>query len=301
MRLLLLLTLCFAPTPLRAQTGNYSDASLERLNLKFRSLYARARSQRIVGVSPILIARGDSLVLIRNNERTEGTVVSPNYHDLKTIAHIPLGIFCVVSGTKDKLTADDLKQLQEYCTQMKAAEMSLSTAFPDEALRERQQAMMTRCIAFTGDVIEQGRCDRDTLDEFVDDLRPDVLKNVETATRLRIDNYHQQMKQWRPLLSAEEWQRLYVIIPGAALPRKNSMAVQYFAKLLQEPGEGRRIIYAESQFEESRDLLLLGTHILDAEAARAFFNDPWRLQRDMLGAAADSYLDTLDFDDFESP
>ena len=56
MRLLLLLTLCFAPTPLRAQTGNYSDASLERLNLKFRSLYARARSQRIVGVSPILIA-----------------------------------------------------------------------------------------------------------------------------------------------------------------------------------------------------------------------------------------------------
>ena len=92
-----------------------------------------------------------------------------------------------------------------------------------------------------------------------------------------------------------------MIIPGAALPRKNSMAVQYFAKLLQEPGEGRRIIYAESQFEESRDLLLLGTHILDAEAARAFFNDPWRLQRDMLGAAADSYLDTLDFDDFESP
>ena len=77
---------------------------------------------------------------------------------------------------------------------------------------------------------------------------------------------------------------------------KNSVAVQYFAKLLGERGEGKRIIFAESRFEESQELQLLGTHILDTEVGVAFFNDPWRMQRDLLSSAADSYLDTMDFD-----
>lgn len=285
--------------PVAAQTGNYSSAELEQLNLKFRSLYAQARSRRIVGVSPVIIARGDSLVLIRNKERIVGDTVHPNYHDLKTIAHIPLGIFCAVSSTGQQDMADETaEQLIEFQSLMKKTLQTLPAAFQDQQLA-RQQALIKKCAQFTEDVIKAGRCTPESLDDFVDTLRPEILQNVEAATHLRIDNYHAQMKKWRPLMSEQEWRRLYVIIPGAALPRKNSMAVQYFAKLLQEPGEGRRIIYAESQFDESQDLLLLGTHILDAEAARAFFNDPWRLQRDMLGAAADSYLDTLDFDAFE--
>ena len=293
--------LLFALTaPVNAQSGNYSNAELEQLNLKFRSLYARARCERIVGISPVIIARGDSLVLIQRGERMVGNTVHPNYHDLKTIAHIPLGIFCAVSPREPgRLSKATIEQLREFHELMDRTLASLDNAFPKQQ-RPRQQQLIRDCMAFTDSVIKKGSCSAEALDEFVDAMRPEILRNVEDATHLRIDNYHAQMKKWRPLLSDAEWKRLYVIIPGAALPRKNSMAVQYFAKLLQEPGEGRRIIYAESQFDESQDMLLLGTHILDAEAARAFFNDPWRLQRDMLGAAADSYLDTLDFDDFAS-
>src|SRR5690606_6006234 len=93
---------------------------------------------------------------------------------------------------------------------------------------------------------------------------PQVNENVTLAVRLRIDNYHRQALAWQSTLSAEEWSRLRVVIPGAPLPRANNLAVQYFAKLLGEPGEGARIIYAESLFAQSQAIDLLGTHLLDS-------------------------------------
>ena len=293
-----LMLLMLACDTVLAQQTNYSNGAFERLNQKFRALYADARSDRILDVSPVVIARGDSAVLIRHGERFEGTVVHPNYHDLKTVAHIPLGIFCVLSNREgEKLSAKAKEKLREFRTLMVPALDSVPRVFETPIVRDRQTKMLSQCVDFTDSILAAGACNDAKLDQFIDEARSNVLKNVEGATRLRIDNYHQQMKQWRKILSDAEWKRLYVIIPGAALPRKNSMAVQYFSKALQEAGEGKRIIYAESQFDESQDMLLLGTHILDAQAAKAFFDDPWRLQRDMLASAADSYLDTLDFDD----
>ena len=143
--------------------------------------------------------------------------------------------------------------------------------------------------------IAANTCSKTQLNTLIDDVRPTILKNVETATQLRIDNYHEQMREWKTTLTSEEWDRLYVVIPGASLARKNETAVQYFSKLLGERGEGKRIIYAEAQFEEKQDLQLLGTYILDTEVGIAFFGDPWRMQRDLLASAADSYLDSLDF------
>ena len=47
-------------------------------------------------------------------------------------------------------------------------------------------------------------------------------------------------------MSPEERRRLTVIVTGRALPRKDNLAVQYFARLLGLSGEGDRLIYAES-------------------------------------------------------
>jgi hypothetical protein len=69
--------------------------------------------------------------------------------------------------------------------------------------------------------------------------------------------------------------------------------VQYFARLLGQSGEGRRIIYAESLFEEPRALDLLATHLVDSRIGVEFFNDPERMKRDLLSDAAQQYLPIL--------
>ena len=126
-------------------------------------------------------------------------------------------------------------------------------------------------------------------------MRPDVLVNVSDASKLRIDNYHSQLLQWRKNFSEAEWQRVFVVIPGVAAARKENLAVQYFSKALRQRGEGSRIIYAESSFEESEALKQLGVHLLSRDIGLAFFDDPWRMHRDLLATASGTYLDQLDF------
>ncbi|HEU4535405.1 MAG TPA: hypothetical protein VFS00_14855, partial [Polyangiaceae bacterium] len=66
-----------------------------------------------------------------------------------------------------------------------------------------------------------------------------------------------------------------------------SLAMQYFQKLLGEaPGEERHVTYAEGVSDEAGALALAGTRRLDRAIAGAFFGEPRRLQRDVLGDAA---------------
>jgi hypothetical protein len=80
---------------------------------------------------------------------------------------------------------------------------------------------------------------------------------------------------------------------GTQAPRKGNLAVQYFARLLGEPGEGRRIVYAEAIFDETRALDLVATKLVDTQVGIDFFNDPLRMHRDLLSDAAQDYLPIL--------
>ena len=77
------------------------------------------------------------------------------------------------------------------------------------------------------------------------------------------------------------------------MPRENFVVMQYFLRLLHEPREGRRVVYAESLWQESQALDLLGTHLLDGSVGEAFFGDYMRMHRDLLGDAASHYLRDL--------
>src|SRR5262249_52994477 len=117
--------------------------------------------------------------------------------------------------------------------------------------------------------------------------------NTDEAARAQIDGLHREMTRWKAKLSEAEWGKLVVVIQSSPMPRKKHLAVQYFSRLLGESGEGRRIIYAESLFDEQRALTLLGTHLLDAQIGSDFFGDPKRMHRDLLADATTAYLDQL--------
>jgi hypothetical protein len=93
----------------------------------------------------------------------------------------------------------------------------------------------------------------------------------------------------------DEWSRLHVLVLGPQMPRKHNVAVQYFAKLMGLPRESPRLVYAEELAGEPQGLNLLATHRLDGELSVAFFDDPDRMEIDLLGNAAAVYLDAFDF------
>jgi hypothetical protein len=264
---------------------------LDALNAGFRKAYSQARADALANLGPVVLVDGDTLVLIRGKERSIALVIPARYHFLKAIAHAPLGVYLVLSAEDSKPLPeprlDDLRRLRELT---RAARKAVNRYGFSEGEKDRQGEILSGCTTFLDGVLERRRCDGKELTAFCRRMAPLVLANAADAAKLQIDAYHKQMSAWRKQMTAEQWRQLRVVVQGSQMPRNGHIAVQYFAKLLGEPGEGKRIIYAEALFDAQRALNLLGSHVLDGRAAAVFFDDPRRLNRDLLSDAAAEYL-----------
>src|SRR5262249_19028007 len=136
-------------------------------------------------------------------------------------------------------------------------------------------------------------CGRGAHTGYARRMAPLVMANAADAARADLDALHRLVRQWKAEMPAGDWDRLTVIVMGRPLPRKDNLAVQYFARLRGERGGGRRVVYAESLFDEPKAVDLLATRLVDTQIGEDFFGDPTRMHRDLLGDAAGEYLDQL--------
>ena len=268
-------------------------AALTALNNAFRAAYADAKTRVLASSGPILIVNGDNFALLRNGRRAEANVQTPVYDPVKTIAHIPLAIYVTLTPGDGAVGADRLKTLAGLRELSPPAEASLNTLKLSASTLARQKQIVAASLAFLDDVAGGRKFARSRLLAFTRGMAPLVMQNVTEATRAQLDAIHAQVSAWRRDLSSPEWSRLHVLIIGPHMPRQDLVVMQYFLRLLHEPSEGRRVVYAESLWEEPQALDLLGTHLLDGSVGDAFFGDYMRMPRDLLGDAARQYLPHL--------
>ena len=188
---------------------------------------------------------------------------------------------------------DRLKTLAGLRELIPAAAASLDTLKLPSTTLARQRRIVEASTAFLDQVAGERRCARSSLVAFARGMAPLVLENVTEATRAQLDATHAQVSLWRRDFGPREWDHLHVLIIGPHMPRENFVVMQYFLRLLHEPREGRRVVYAESLWQESQALDLLGTDLLDGSVGEAFFGDYMRMHRDLLGDAASHYLRDL--------
>jgi hypothetical protein len=270
-----------------------TPAALTALNDAFRAAYADAKSRVLASSGPTLIVNGDNFALLRDGRRVEANAGTPIYDPVKTIAHIPLAIYVTLTPGDGAIGEDRLKTLAGLRELIPPAEASLDTLKLSAATLARQKRIVAGSLAFLDDVAGKGKFARSALLAFTRGMAPLVMKNVTEATRAQLDATHAQVSAWRRDLSPEEWDRLHVLIVGPHMPRENLVVMQYFLRLLHEPKEGRRVVYAESLWQEPQALDLLGTHLLDGSVGEAFFGDYMRMHSDLLGDAARLYLPRL--------
>jgi len=276
-----------------AADGPVQPPALTALNDAFRAAYAGARSRVLKSSGPTLIVNGDNFALVRHGQRVEANVGTPIYDPVKTIAHIPLAIYVTLTPGDGGIDGDRLKTLVGLRELIPPAEASLDSLKLSAATLARQKRIVTASVAFLDELTRQREFARTRLLEFTRRMAPLVMENVTDATRAQLDATHARVSAWRRDLSPEEWNQLHVLIIGPHMPRENLVVTQYFLRLLHEPQEGRRVVYAESLWDEPQALGLLGTHLLDGGAGEAFFGDYMRMHRDLLGDAASQYLARL--------
>jgi hypothetical protein len=267
--------------------------ALTALNDAFRAAYADAKTRVLASSGPTLIVSGDNFALLRDGRRFEANVGTPVYDPVKTIAHVPLAIYVTLTPGDGSVDDARLKTLAGLRDLIPPASASLDTLKLPNATLARQKQIVAASLAFLNDVARSRRFTRSSLVAFTRSMAPLVTENVTEATRAQLDATHAQVSAWRRQLSEPEWNQLHVLIIGPHMPREDLVVTQYFLRLLHEPKEGRRVVYAESLWEEPKALDLLGTHLLDGSVGDAFFGDYMRMHRDLLGDAASQYLPRL--------
>jgi hypothetical protein len=268
---------------------------LDSLNVASRNMYAMARTQELSTIPVIIYVTGDDLVLRRNGKRIVATVIPMEYNALKAVSHTTLALFAHLSTEPGQPLGDErLKGLKEYKTLLTAAGAAVEKLGFDPDTHACQKRILTRALEFTNKVLEDGKVSGDDLTKFCRTSRADVQANGAAAAKAQLLATHKQVMAWKKDMTAEEWSTLTVIVSGGQTPRAGNAAVQYFARLLGETnGEGRRIVYAESLWDEEKATNLLGTLRLDGKLSVAVFGDPLRMYRDFLADGARAAIDDI--------
>ncbi|MEO8373505.1 MAG: hypothetical protein ABI806_30250 [Candidatus Solibacter sp.] len=268
-------------------------AALTALNDGFRAAYAEAKGRMLAANRPTLVVNGDTLSLLRDGHRVEANTGTPIYDPVKSIAHIPLAIYVILTPGEGALDEARLKTLTGLRALIPPAEASLDQVTLPATALARQKEIVADCLAFLDDVAVKRTYTRTALQAFTHRMTPLVMENAGDAARAQLDAVHAQVSKWRRELSPAEWERLHVVIIGPHMPREDLLVTQYFLRLLHERREGRRVVYAESLWQEPQAMDLLGTHLLDGSVGDAFFGDYMRMHRDLLADAAKKYLPKL--------
>ena len=260
---------------------------LDLVNQSFHRGYDHARREAEED-GPVLMVLADKLVLRYGERRVELAVTPDVYHALKAAAHGPVAVYALLhrqlAGTLDGRVSGRLTGLSR---RLAAALVSARSEIPDPTEAEAVCEVLAATLAFA----QREHAGLAELEAFADGLGPRLLRLTDYATRHQISSLHTATESILLELTSEERGQLRVVVAGVHQARARSLSLQYFNHRLHEPEEiEERVTFAEGVTTESEVLALVGTQRLDRAIACAFFGDPRRLQRDVLGDAAQRLL-----------
>lgn len=263
----------------------------EKTNERFREFYAEARTRMTKLSEPTIIAFGDEIVLIDGDRRRSRKYISDQYTLLKCVDHISLAVFVFLKIDAGKpLTDEKLKQLDEYKRLSVKASASLDHCGLDAETLARQKLLISKSVEMIDKAQKQKTVTSAELQSFCRDIAKPVMKNADEGIASQLRTIDGIVKGWRADLGEDKWNKLTVVIVSGHMPREQHSNFQYFSKLLKQKREGKRLIYCEGLSTETDALNLLGTHAIDREIAISYFNDEWRMHRDLLSDGAAAYL-----------
>ncbi len=279
------------------------SAALDGVNAAFHEVYdaVRARAER---GAPVLVVLADVLILVHAGGRRELAITPPLFHVVKSVAHAPVALHALLHREADAdrdldpATSRALVELEsrlERAARDLAADASSVAAGDEPRSLGRMAADMNAVLVATRALAVAARAKRrvtrDELGRFAADVGTAIVRLTEDATRLQLEALHARVEELVAPLGEEERRSLEVVVTGVHQARARSFAMQYFqARLSEQEGVEERVTYGEGVETEADALALIGTRRLDRAIARAFFGDPRRLQRDVLGDAAASCL-----------
>jgi hypothetical protein len=279
------------------------------VNDRFHESYDGAREEAKLD-GPVFVVLADELVVFRRHERRELAITPRIFHVIKSVAHAPVALYAALHRVDVGEPLPVVQRRAPLLALRERVKASLA-ALREEKDADRRtlddmQAVLEATLAFADrtsaapqrtaeNAAENPRGPtRTELDAFARELGDRLLRLTAAATRVQLAALDARVEEALAELDDDERRHLQVVVTGDHQARVRSLGMQYFRKRFGEPaGTEERVSYAEGVTDAEEALALVGTRRLDSTIAEAFFGDPKRLQRDVLGDAVDALLEEI--------
>ena len=268
-----------------------NDAVLATLNQTSLDAYRSGRQQYITDPGPLIIA-GSDLTFLVNGQEWHAGYTPPIYTVLKSLSHPYLGtIVLLVPFAGDPAMHRDLwrPRLQALRDGVAGVLPRLGQLGLDRDSVIRNRYILQHLLGFMDATLAKGTYTSADLTALGRAIGPLLLANANVAAKAQIDLMKREVDSWRAKVGPDAWLKVMVVVEGPAQPRTDNLQYSFFRYELgaQAP---THLFYAENVFDQAGALKFIGTIQADRSLSVITFDDPLRMQRDLLGDAADSYL-----------
>ena len=262
-----------------------SETSLKSLNDTFIREYKLARADILNHkLEPMIILKGDSLLLHHNGKRIEDkNAILPIYHDLKSVAHIPLTVYTLIHNTMRQ--PEHLSALKNFLAELEIIQAKLTKLFPEPKQFKVQQEIVTKSMEMLARVIETPNFSdhNNELYPLFRTFKAAFLSNINVVAQSQLNSMHAIVSRWLAEYQIQVSQ-LRVMIIGGRGERRDNLPATYFEHLLGENGY-RRIVYVEELVDdEAKAKDIFASWFFNEDISRVFFGDDdiERLNKDVL-------------------
>ena len=267
---------------------------LAMVNCDFHTQY-EARVKQISstfgarGGRPVILNLGGTL-LFKYNGKTETVDITPlAYHGLKTFSHGAFSIYLVLSQTTPgQLSTTIMDKLHTIRKNLKTAKQAIPTLELSEEAQTVLEKLASTSYDFLDTIITMQHCSANELDHYYTAVTPLIFQVVNLAGKIELQALDTAVNRWLASMTSDDKSKLGIVVATAHQARHDEISSRYFAKKFSfRYGIGAQhengLVVLEGKFDEASALTLLARHYLDRDAGQVMFNNPDRLQRDMLG------------------
>jgi hypothetical protein len=182
-----------------------------------RANYDILKAKVAANLSPVIVIEpdlgGGTYTLICRGTRTTTRPVGPLFQLVKSICHLPLGIYAILAPyLKGARTGDWRADLQSFQAVAESALARLDEAKLPRKAEDASRSILSAGIEFMQTCLEQSDFSMASFKHFAAKVQEPILANMNFAAQALVDGVEKQLAAWRKEIGEQGWKDLYAVI-----------------------------------------------------------------------------------------
>lgn len=245
---------------------------------------------------------GRYTLVVDRNTRYVKENVSPLYDKMKAVAHIPLGIFSIISAYSEYPRLQQWREpLAAYLQQVNQVERHIQELDLTAPEASHVSNIVSGCAKFMQEALEQGTFSMERYAAICHALGPAIAACQMRAARVQTEAMRAQLLTWKQMLGEEAWGRLYAVCAAIYTLSKES-AHALIIKSTMPPEQAETHVFTSpglNTIDDAKELLarvvgdrVMSETVFDAKAGEVYAQNIYSLstRRDLLSKPIEEVL-----------